>query len=342
MTTILPVGKLPHQLLSDIIQKAPTKDSSVLLGPGVGLDCAVIDHGTDQLLVYKTEPITFASRDIGWYAVQIAANDIATTGAVPRWILLTVLLPENHTTPELVHSISNQFFDTCRSLGITVIGGHSEITYGIDRPILVSTLIGEVKREKLVTPKGTKPGDRILLTKGIPIEATALLAREFPERLITQLTPQEIEQAQNYLFSPGISVLQDAQIAISAGHVTAMHDPTEGGLGTALWELAEASQTTLVIHPENIPISEISGKICNIFDLDPIGTIASGSLLLTAASADVDNIMNALKSNQIACAEIGWVEDGAAEVFTETNAGRHFLKRFSRDEIGRVYEGTQK
>jgi hydrogenase expression/formation protein HypE len=180
---ILPTGKLPPGLLKRILAMAPQLDSRVLLGPGIGLDCAVLDLGT-QLLVIKSDPITFTSDSIGWYVVQISANDIATCGGVPRWMLLTALLPEGHTDEELALRISQEAFDACRALNISVIGGHTEITHGLDRPILVGTLIGEVERSALVTPRGALPGDAILLTKGVPIEGTAILAREFPDRLI--------------------------------------------------------------------------------------------------------------------------------------------------------------
>ncbi len=127
----------------------------------------------------KSDPITFATDDIGWYAVQINANDIATTGSTPRWMLATLLLPENQTSPDLVEHIFKQINQAAGALGISLIGGHTEITYDLNRPILMGTLLGEVERSKLIVPSGAQPGDQLLLTKGVPIEATALLAREF-------------------------------------------------------------------------------------------------------------------------------------------------------------------
>src|SRR5574340_804582 len=158
MTPFLPVGKISHELLERIIQAAPTKSSRVLLGPGVGLDCAVLDFG-ETSLVLKTEPITFASEDIGWYAVQIAANDVATTGAVPAWAMFTVLLPEGNTTEQGVLDLSAQLSNACRTAGITIVGGHTEITHGLDRPIIVTTLVREIGRDHLVTPAQAQAGD---------------------------------------------------------------------------------------------------------------------------------------------------------------------------------------
>jgi hydrogenase expression/formation protein HypE len=332
----LPVGKIPHDLLARFISKAPIQDKRVILGPGIGLDCAVLDFG-EKLLVLKTDPITFATAEIGWYGVQVNANDIATSGAVPRWFLATLLLPENQSTPEMVEDIFQQVFEACKQIGVSLIGGHTEITYGLDRPILVGTMIGEVDRQGLITPLGANPGDRILLTKGVPIEATAILTREFPDRLADILDASDIEQASNFLYQPGISVLKDAYLATRSGKVTAMHDPTEGGLASALWELAEASGRSLVIDIAAVYVPTLSARICAAFGLDPLASIASGALLLTASAGDIDRICQALESEAIQCAEIGFVEEGPFSVWQQTKEGRVGLPRPARDEIAGLF-----
>ena len=337
MNQFIPVGKIPPQILAKIIAASPTGGNRVLLGPGIGLDCAVLDFGATAL-VLKTEPITFATANIGWYAVQIAANDITTTGAVPKWMLLTALLPEMSTTPSLVEQISAQVAETCRALDIALIGGHTEVTVGIDRPILVTTLIGEVPKNQLLTPRGARPGDRIILTKGVPIEATALLAAEFPARLAGLLTVEEIDQAQAFLYHPGISVVRDAQVAAASAAVTAMHDPTEGGIATALWEFAEACQHTLLVETEKIHVPELSQKICSAFDIDPLGAIASGALLLTVMPEKQNQVLSAFASSSIQAAVIGEVQSGQPGVYQKTARGLEKFKRFERDEITRVYE----
>ena len=336
MGSILPVGKLPLDLLARLLSRTPIPDSRVILGPGVGFDCAVVDVG-DTLLAIKSDPITFASDNIGWYLVQVNANDIATTGARPRWLLATLLLPEGQTTAELVEQISEQIHSACREIGVSVIGGHTEITHGLERPLVVGTMIGEVGHGQLVTPQGAAPGDRILLTKGVPIEATAILAREFPERLEQVLSPAEVEQAANFLYDPGISVLRDAQVALQAGKVTAMHDPTEGGLAAALWEVAQACGHSLVVDPAAVPIPSLSARICQALDLDPLATIASGALLLTAPAEQAPQIRRALEQEGIACAAIGAVEAGPAAVWQKTTTGRQPWSRPERDEIARLY-----
>jgi hydrogenase expression/formation protein HypE len=340
---ILPVGKLPPALLAEIIGNAPVADPRVFLGAGVGLDCAVVAVG-GRLLIFKSDPVTFATDEIGWYLVQVNANDLATTGAVPRWLMLTMLLPEGGTTPALVRQWTGQVYDACRELHIDVIGGHTEITHGLQRPILSGTLVGEMLLErgeelpgKLVTPRGMLPGDRLILTKGVPIEATALLAREFPDRLSGVLSDAQLREAQGYLRNPGISVVRDAALAIAAGGVTAMHDPTEGGLISALWELAEASGQSLWFHPEHVPVPALATKVCAAFKLDPLAAIASGALLLAASPASVPAIRQALAKAGIPCAEIGMVKAGKPIVWRITAKGRRRQPRPQRDEIARIF-----
>jgi hydrogenase maturation factor len=334
----LPVGKLPLELLARLLQAAPILDPRILVGPGVGLDCSVVNLG-ETLLVMKSDPITFATDEIGWYAVQVNGNDIACAGATPRWFLMTLLLPEGKAPPELVERITRQVYQACAEKQISVVGGHTEITAGLPRPILLGTMLGETTPAGLVTPMGARLGDRLLLTKGIPIEATALLAREFPDRLRTALTETELSQARDYLYTPGISVLRDSQIARQAGQVTAMHDPTEGGLAAALWELAAACGLGLVVEQGAVPIPPLAGKVCAALGIDPLASIASGALLLAVAPQDSAAILQALKREGILCAEIGQVVGGAPQV--RCAGSGELLPRPERDEIARLFESSR-
>lgn len=330
-----PVGKLPAEFLATLLARAPVNDARVVLGPAVGLDCAVLDVGNpDSYLVVKSDPITFATDTAGHYLVQVNANDIATTGATPRWLLMTLLLPEGSTTPDLVDQLAGEVFDACRTLGIAVVGGHTEITHGLSRPILSATLLGEVARERLVTPRGAVPGDALLLTKGVPIEGTALLAREFPERLRDVLSAAELAEAQALLTHPGISVVADARVALAAGRVTAMHDPTEGGLAAALWELAEASGRRLVVDDAAVPIPPLAARVCAAFGLDPLATIASGALLLATNAEDATAVCAALAAAGIPCRWIGHVVAGETAVVSPDGTP---WPRPARDEIAKAY-----
>ena len=317
------------------------------------MDCAVIEMD-DTLLVLKSDPITFAARDIGWYAVQVNANDIATTGATPRWFLVTLLLPESRTTTDLVEGIFDQIHSACEDIGVSLVGGHTEITYGLDRPVLLGTLIGEVDRERLVTPRGAQPGDSILLTKGVPVEATALLAREFSDRLCGNtgsgsrppdcLSDIELQQARDFLHEPGISVLRESRIATQSGRVHAMLDPTEGGIYTALWEMAQACGRSLRVDSSTIPVPKLSAKICRILDIDPLAAIASGSLLLAVAEEDASGICRAIQEAGISCTKIGEVllGNGAPMVWNQTSAGGLTpLPRPERDAIAILFEKNE-
>lgn len=309
----LPVGKLPPRLLETLFRSAPTTHPDLLVGPGIGLDCAVVRSG-DRLLVCKSDPVTFVTEDPGRYLVRVNANDVATTGAVPRWLLVTLLLPEEGADEDMAVRIMGQVGEACRALNITLIGGHTEVTHGLDHPIAAGTLLGEVTADRLVTPQGARPGDRVLLSKGVPIEGTAIVAAEFADRLGASLSAEELEAARRYVDEPGISVVEDARIALAAGRVTAMHDPTEGGVATALWELARASGRALYVDPGAIPIPPLAARVCDLLGLDPLATIASGALLLTVHREDAAAVMDALTAASIACAEIGEVVEGEVRV----------------------------
>lgn len=333
--TRLPVGKLPPEPLADLMALLPG-GPRVVLGPSVGEDAAVIDM-PDRYLVAKIDPITFATDEIGWYAVHINANDIATTGATPLWFMATLLLPEAHATTAMARSIFEQIAAACHSLNVAVVGGHTEITYGFDRPIVVGSMLGEVAKDRLIRTGGAQPGDVIMLTKGAPLEATAILAREKREALLPFFSAEEIDHCAGFLHDPGISVVPDAQVATAVGGVTSMHDPTEGGLLTGLWELSEASGCRLEVdlrrdHPLWLP----EGKaICEALGLDPAGAIASGALLLTVQADHVEQSRRAFERTGIAVHVVGRVAGQGAGV---VDARRGALARPARDEIARLFE----
>jgi hydrogenase maturation factor len=333
----LPVGKLPPQMLERLLAAAPVNDPRVLPGPGVGLDCALIDLG-GQLLVCKSDPVTFTTDRIGDYLVQVNANDLATTGATPSWLMVTLLLPEDTTDEAMAERLMGQISDACRGLDISLIGGHTEITYGLDRPVAVGSLLGLVDRDRLVTPRGAQPRDRLLLTKSVPIEATAILARERSERLVDLLTDADIVKAQGYLNDPGIGVTRDARLALDAGRVAAMHDPTEGGLAAALWELAQASGRGLRFDPAAVPVTPLSAQVCAAFAIDPLTANASGALLLTAPAPDAEAICGALAQEDIPCTEFGEVTKGPPQVLQRSGSGWEPYTLPERDGLAAVFE----
>lgn len=336
-SAVLPAGKLPTAMLNSLLSDLPERSRRLLTGPGVGEDAAVISFGATSL-VAKSDPITFATDLIGWYAVNVNANDIAATGAIPKWFLPTVLLPEN-VTADVVESIFKQLREAAAAIGVELIGGHTEITVGLPRPIISGTMLGEAPASGTLATAGARSGDHIILTKGIAVEGASLLAREFRQAALkTGLSEQSLKSASNFLFEPGISVLKDAQIAVAAGIVTAMHDPTEGGLASALAELSQASGNGLIVDQRSVPLLPECIELCNALSVDVWGLIASGALLITCTPTSSSDIVKALESNDIAAGVIGRMTAPGEPAFIELDSGEIApLPTFKRDEIARLF-----
>ncbi|SUZ95402.1 uncharacterized protein METZ01_LOCUS48256, partial [marine metagenome] len=334
------IGKFPPSLLDRLLSKAAVTDPQVVLGPGMGEDASVLDLGGDTLLLAKSDPITFATDRIGWYAVQVNANDIACTGGIPRWFLATLLVPERFTEDQ-AEELFTQVLDACNSLGVALVGGHSEVTYGIDRPIVSGTMLGEVARDRLVKTGGAQEGDSIVVTKGIAIEGTALLALERVEDLRKAgVSDDTIALSADLLHSTGISIIEDARIACTTAQIHSMHDVTEGGLITGLREVAAASGLGLAIEEGSVPVLAPTLEICQALDLDPLGLLASGALIITLPSNDVPSLLNNLEKTGIDGWEIGMMmapEEGLVYIGRE---GEVELPQFSRDELARYFSRT--
>jgi len=332
-----PVGKLPQADLIDLLDHALARpDPRVVFGPGLGRDAAVIDFG-DRYLVTKTDPITFATDEIGWYVVNINANDVACLGATPKWFIVTLLLPEGHTSAELVRTIFDQLRAAGEQLGISVVGGHTEITHGIDRPIAIGAMFGEVTPEKLIRSDGGQVGDILVLTKGIAVEGTAILARDMADRLRDAVDSELLSRATGFLHRPGLSVVKDAAIATASGTVHAMHDPTEGGVATGIHEMAEAAGLGAEIDRGSLPVFPETQAICDTLGLDPLGVIASGALLIAVAPNDAASVTEALHAEGIAASAIGRLRE-APGVDLLDGEDRRVLRKFPRDEIARLFE----
>jgi hydrogenase maturation factor len=333
-------GKLPPALLAELLGKLGHRDPRVLVGPGIGRDAAVINLG-GRMLVAKTDPVTFASDRIGWYAVNVNANDVACMGARPAWFLATALLPAG--APD---SLPGEIFDdlqsACAALGIELVGGHTEVTIGIDRPMIVGAMLGEASRGEIVLGSGVAPGDVVLLTKGIAIEGTALLARDASATLAARGMPAgAIARAANMLFDPGISIVTDARAVCAAVQPRVMHDPTEGGVATALHEMAQAVGSTIHITPEAIPVFAETSAVCEALSLDPLGLLASGALLAIVAENDAATAERTLSERGVPCARIGRVvrtrAAGAAVILGAENQAAP-LRSFARDELARFFD----
>ncbi|GAX59266.1 hydrogenase maturation factor [Candidatus Scalindua japonica] len=329
------VGKLNTKFLDELIGSIGENDPRVIVGPKVGEDAAVIDFG-DKYLVSTTDPITFTSHKIGWYMVNVNANDIATMGGVPKWLLTSIFLPENKTDSALVKEIFYDIEKAAEELGIVVCGGHTEITQGLDRPIVSGNMLGEVDKDNLVTNSRARAGDQIILTKGIAIEGMALLAREREKELSGKFGNLFVEKVGNFLLDPGISVVKEAHIVNQVADIRAMHDPTEGGLAAGLRELASVSNTGVLVYEEKIRYLEETRILCSEYNLDPLGVIASGALLIVAGPDDKDAVISELVQNDIECSVIGKLTDKEYGLKIIVDGTPRELPYFEVDEITKV------
>lgn len=338
LPNVLPIGKLPLEQLRSLLKRVPKLDPRLLVGPEIGEDAAVIDAG-DRCLVVSTDPVTFATDQIGRYAVHVNANDVAVMGARPLWFFVVMLLPENRTTPELAETIMADVRSACEELDVALGGGHTEITQGLDRPLLIGQMLGEVAPTRLVRKTRVAVGDQILLTQGLAIEGSAILAREMSERLRDRIDPDVLSRAARFLIEPGISVVNAALAAANVGEaVHAMHDPAEGGLTTGLFELVAPAGLGLQVIPERIPVFPETNNICSVLSLDPLKLLASGALLIAVAPDGVDLLMKAVEATGVKVTVIGEVRPSSEGITIVTNGEVEPLTLPDRDEIARAFE----
>jgi len=335
----LRTGKLEIDVLKSLLEKHTLLDPRVVVGPKIGEDAAVVDPGKelDYYWVVTSDPITFTPDEIGYYGLVVNVNDIATRGAIPRWFLATLLFPEGES-PERVEEVFRQIHDACRRFGVSFIGGHTEVTPGIERVILSGHMIGEVKKNQLVITGGAREGDLLLLAKGICIEGTSIMAREKGSELLARgVSPSVIRKAMSFMFDPGIDVLRPARVACESATVHSMHDPTEGGLINAIVEMALASEKEIEVELNKVPIYEEARILCRAFGLDPFGVIASGALLLTLSPSDYLPVRKGFEAASIPLEIIGRVKKGPPRVFAVDEKGRREVEPFSRDELLKIF-----
>lgn len=341
MDKLIQTGKLPVDLLKKVLERYSILDPTVVLGPKIGEDAAVINprKGSKHYWVMTSDPITFTTEEIGYYGVVVNLNDIATRGAIPKYFLATLLFPEEKSDRKLIHKVFGQIHNACRRFGISFIGGHTEITPGLDRIILSGHMIGEVKKENLVKTSGASAGDLLLLIKGVCIEGTSIIAGEKERELLAKgFSPSFIKRAKSFIFKPGIDVFKAARIACRHATIHSMHDPTEGGLLNGVIEMAMASGKEFEIDPEEVLIYEESNILCREFGLNPLGTIASGALLLTVSPRHLPALRKAFGSASIPLRVIGRVKRGPARALTVEGKVKKELKPMPRDEILKIYE----
>ena len=324
------VGKVPESVLKrSVFKQIHTKRSEVLLGAGVGEDCAAVRLADDEVFVVSTDPITGTATDIGHLAIHITMNDLASAGAEPIGVMLTILLPEHAQEAEL-KKMMGQIEHVCAEVNVQIMGGHTEVTKAVAQPLINVCGIGKAKAGKLVTTAGAKPGDDILASKWIGLEGTSIIAKEKEEELRQRYPAELVKTAQG--FDQYLSVLPEAAVAVRSG-VSAMHDVTEGGIYGALWELAESSGVGLEIELKKIPVKQETIEVCEYFNVNPYGLISSGCMLM--ASPDGNTLARELAKAGVHAAVIGKATSGNDRVLLNGEE-RRFLEPPKTDELYKV------
>ncbi|HPP29406.1 MAG TPA: HAD-IA family hydrolase [bacterium] len=330
----LNTGKLPNRFLRYLLERYTAgRDGNILISPAVGIDCAVFKV-SDKVIFAKTDPITLTSKDIGFYLVNINVNDLAVMGGLPEYLLTVLLFPEGITFPE-IEDVFSQIKGECERFGIRWVGGHTEIIPGIKNPIAAGFLSG--KRIKKIKKQMIKRGDIIFLVKDIGIEGASIIARERYDVLKRYFSDRYLEKVKNSIREPGISVFREAMLLWENLDIKYMHDPTEGGISTALYEMAEANNTGLLIYPDKLKFYPPVVKFSKIFNLDPLGIISSGCIVGIAGKSEEKKLLNFCEKRRIEVKIIGKVIDQKG-VWYFSDGKTILFPSFSRDEINSLFK----
>ena len=332
-------GKLPDDRLSAFLAGLSHDDPALVVPPAVGEDAAVLDVAGADVLVAHGDPITLGGDDVAAAAVRVNCNDIAAAGAEPRWLLVTVLFPVG-TTPSQAQALLAGIASAAGEAGVSIAGGHTEVTDAVRRPVLALTALGTLARHERQGKRAARTGDRVLLTKALAMEGTALLAAELGALLRTRGADAEELDACRAL--AGLtSVVPEARIARDLPGVHAMHDVTEGGLATALRELAAATGRGVRVHRDRVPVAPETRRLCALLGADPLGLIASGSLLICCDPADAPALAGALAEAGIRATDIGELLDADAGVVALERDRPASWPAFAVDEAARLLAAGQ-
>ena len=326
---MLKIGKVPENVLKrSVLKEIHTKRKEVVLGAGVGEDCAALKLEEDEIFVISTDPITGTVQDIGNLAMHITFNDLASSGAMPIGVMLTILLPEGSKETEL-KVMMRQVEEMCSKAEVQIMGGHTEVTKAVNQPLISVCGVGKVKEGQLISTAGARPGNTLVVTKWVGLEGTSILAKDYEEFLKQRFSQEFLEKAKK--FDGYLSVLPEAKVACSCG-VTAMHDVTEGGIFGALWEMAESSNVGLEIDLKSIPIKQETIEISEVFGINPYQLISSGSMLIATENAML--LTSELKKAGIFSVVVGKVTEGNERVLCNGEE-RRFLEPPKTDELYR-------
>lgn len=323
------IGKIPPSVLKELIfLDIKNYRSEVILGPEIGEDCSAIQLEENEIFLVSTDPITGADENMGYLAVHVSCNDIASSGGEPVGILLTILLPENSSEEDLLR-IMNDAKRASSEINVEIIGGHTEITNAVNRPIISSTVIGKVKKNKLISTGNAKIGQELIMTKWAGLEGTTIIAQDCKEELLEYYSETFLNKAEE--FSDYLSVIPEGRIGAAFG-VTSMHDATEGGVLGAIWEIAECSNVGVKVYLDKIPVKNETKELCTHYNISPYQLISSGCMIMT--TYDGDNLIKELRKQNIEAQIIG--EIIAKERICIHNGSLLPLKQPDVDELYKV------
>lgn len=326
---MLEIGKIDSELLKKIVfDKITYRRPEVKTRPGIGEDCAVVDFGQCDC-VMSTDPITAAVNEIGRLAIHITCNDIASNGVRPVGIMLAAMLPPG-TTEEDIALMMEQAGKTAAQVQVEIIGGHTEITAAVNKPVIVSTAIGISCDSEKNSHKNMKPGDAILLTKRAGIEGAGVIANDNEEKLKEVLTDEELEIAKGFLNE--VSVVEEGVAAGSVG-TCGMHDVTEGGVLGAIWEMCTVEGKGALVYKDRIPVDSVTEKIAKYYDIDWLRLISSGCMLIVASREKKDDVIKAVEDAGVAISEIGVIASPEDGIMIEENGIKSPVEPPASDEL---------
>ena len=312
------LGKIsPEQFETVIAPRLGAPRAEVVVGPRAGQDSAIIRLGGGRVMAVTTDPLSVVPA-LGFEAsarlsCHLIASDLWTTAIAPAWGSITFNLPPQMSDADL-DAYWRAMSDEWAKLGVAVVTGHTGRYPGCDYSIIgAGTLMGVGDESGYLTPSMAAPGDRVIVTKGCAIEATAVAAWLFPRRLGARLGEAGLARARALLDQ--VSVVADCRACVRVGvrarGVTALHDATEGGVLGGLLELARACGHELAVERAKIPLSPEARAACEEFGSDPYWTLSQGALIATARPARAAAVLAALAGAGIAAAEVGEVVPGS-------------------------------
>lgn len=296
------IGKVPTEILQEIVfSNIQRHRKEVLVAPGIGEDCAVIDFDK-YVCVMSTDPITGAAKDIGSLAINISCNDIASNGVAPLGIMMTILAPPG-TTKEDLARVMTDASKAAAAINVEIIGGHTEITDAVNKMVISTTALGRQLKEKMISTGGALKGDAVIMTKHAGLEGMAIIATDLYDTLLKDFDHGLLTGLQAY--GKDISVVKEGVIAGELGIVNSMHDATEGGVLGALWEMAEASRLGIEVYFDKIPLRQETSLLCHSLGIDPYRLISSGVMVMTVAQEDKQRLLEAFQKAEIEATEVG-------------------------------------